>query len=481
MRRFPAAAALAAITLSLVVPLASAHNEQYGAHSMAWGASPNPTTANDGAQVYSIDEVVAAKAHFVDGVRSWDVVIRPVNGGQPSSCHEDLATDERGKYPTDVYINCPWDTTRATKHTLPGRTPGDQADDPKFARVWESQDFGPSVNGKYVIEITAVNAAITCGALLTPCGPDERYVSEPHPLHQSNSNPPRWREVWVVNGVAQPNGVNSRFDPATNRISVTWAPNPEPDVSYIVQEKVGDGKWSAGAGVPGNATRYERAIEQPGTYQYRVAAVRPAPTRDGSDAAKKSDFVTAAPIEIAQVTPPTTAGANAADGAPDTGGGDPGVFIPGDTPTTTGAPGGTRGSRPPGPGPSSSPGRFSGPAPTGFRPSGSAPRSTGTTAGEYGEAEGEGPDGGFSAVLPYDQPREQFAEDDGLGEEAGPETLAGVVPKPRDTRQLLIYMAISLTLFVFAMQLTVLVRRSKPTLATAEQYQDDFDDWLGGF
>jgi hypothetical protein len=44
-------------------------------------------------------------------------------------------------------------------------------------------------------------------------------------------------------------------------------------------------------------------------------------------------------------------------------------------------------------------------------------------------------------------------------------------------------MAISLTLFVFAMQLTVLVRRSRPALASAapEHYHDDFDDWLGGF
>jgi hypothetical protein len=34
------------------------------------------------------------------------------------------------------------------------------------------------------------------------------------------------------------------------------------------------------------------------------------------------------------------------------------------------------------------------------------------------------------------------------------------------------------------MQLTVLVRRSRPALAgpaTAETYHDDFDDWLGGF
>lgn len=470
MRKLLFATGLAALGLSLIVPVASAHNERY-VHDLAWGASPDPTTANDGAQVYSNDEVVAAGVHFADGVRSWDVVIRPVNGGQPSTCHEDLAQED-GKYPPDVYINCPWDTTRATNHTLPGATRGVDARDPKFNRTWQTQDLGASTNGKYTIEITAYNSGLDCG-LLTGC---KQGPVEAHPLYQSGSDPPRWREVWVVNGIAAPGGVTNSYDPGSSRINVTWAPNPEPDVSYIVQEKVGDGKWSAGVGVPGNATRYERVIEQPGTYQYRVGAVRPAPTRDGSDATKRSDFVAAQAVEIAQITPPTTAGANAADGAPD--GGDPGVFIPGDT-STTSRPGGTRGSSPARPGPSSS-SRFSGPT-AGFRPSGSANRSTGTTGGEPGEAEGEEPDGGFSPILPYDQPREGFAEPEDGDEQAAPE-LAGGVPKLRDTRQLLIFMAISLTLFVFAMQLTVLVRKSKPALASAENnYQDDFDDWLGGF
>src|SRR5689334_9054399 len=106
MRRLLAAAAVAAVGLTVTVPLAWAHTEAY-VHEMAWGAAPNPSTANDGSQVFSNDEVVAAKVSFVDGVQSWDVVIRPVNGGQPSTCHEDLATDDRGQYPTVVYINCP--------------------------------------------------------------------------------------------------------------------------------------------------------------------------------------------------------------------------------------------------------------------------------------------------------------------------------------------------------------------------------------
>jgi hypothetical protein len=467
MRKLAFATGLAALGLSLIVPVASAHNERY-VHDLAWGASPNPTTANDGAEVFNNDEVVAAAVHFADGVRSWDVVLRPVNGGQPSTCHEDLAQED-GRYPADVYINCPWDTTRATAHTLPGATRGIEARDPKFNRTWQSQDLGPSVNGKYTIEITVYNSGLDC-RILTGC---KQGPVEPHPLYQSGSNPPRWREVWVVNGVAAPGGVTNSFDPGSSRINVTWAPNPEPDVSYIVQEKVGDGKWSAGVGVPGNATRYERVVEQPGTYQYRVGAVRPAPTPDSSDATERSDFVAAQAVEIAQITPPTTAGPNNADGAPD--GGDPGVFIPGDTSTTTG-PGGTGGPARPGPSPSRS-----GPT-AGSRPSGTAGRPTAVTAREPGEAEGEEPDTGFSATLPYEQ-REQFAELEESEEQAAPETLAGgVVPKPRDTRQLLIFMAISLTLFVFAMQLTVLVRKSKPVPLGADQtYQDDFDDWLGGF
>ena len=151
--------------MTLTVPLASAHDERY-VHEFAWGASPSPSTANDGAQVYSIDEVVAAKVFMTDGVRSWDVVIRPVNGGPPSTCHEDLAQDTKKSppYPQTVYINCPWDTTRATKHTLPGSTPEADAGNVNFSRTWQSEDLGPSANGKYTIEITASN----CGSDLRP-------------------------------------------------------------------------------------------------------------------------------------------------------------------------------------------------------------------------------------------------------------------------------------------------------------------------
>lgn len=482
MRRLLAGAALAAVGFTVVVPLASAHVDG-SEHVLVWQNPSNPSgprTANDGGEVWSNDEVVGAYANFPDGIRSWDVVIRPVNGGPASTCHEDLAQSGTD-YPTELYINCPWDTTRATEHTLAGATPEANAKDPRFQRTWQSRDLGPAPNGKYTVEITVTNAGkavFKCGLLVKGCEP--RPV-EPHPLYQTDSNPPRWRELFVVNEVANPGGVGSAFDQGTNRISVTWGPNPEPDVTYVVQEKIGDEKWSAGVGVAG--TRYERTLDQPGKYQYRVAAVRPAPTRDRGDATKRSEYVAASVVDVAHITPPTTAGSGAgangggvgSDGAP--GGGDAGVFVPTDSPTGTTAPGARGGS----PGRNTTTGRPSG---SSARPSGSSSRPTGSTSFELGEAEGMGPDDGFSAELPYYREEGDPVfdeEDDGSDEEAGPETLAGgVVPKPRDTRQLLIYMASALTLFVFAMQLTVLLRRTKPALAPAQDhYHDDFDDWLG--
>jgi hypothetical protein len=479
MRRLLAGAALAAIGLTTVVPLASAHVDP-NEHILEWGQSPNPTTANDGGEVWSNDEAVGAYAKFIDGIRSWDVVIRPVNGGPASTCHEDLAQDG-DKYPVEVYINCPWDTTRAVEHTLAGATLGSNAANPRFSRTWQSRDLGPAPNGKYTVEITVTNSGkqFCPGIIFAPC---KTLPVEAHPLYQPETNPARWRELFVTNDAANPGGVASGFDQANNRISVTWAPNPEPDVSYIVQEKVGDGKWSSGVGVPG--ARYERMVDQPGQYQYRVAAVRPAPNRDNAGATKRSDYVAASAVNVAQITPPTTAGSGAGpnggaagpDGAP--AGGDPGASVPTDPTSPTTAGGGSRG---PAPGKTSA----SGTRPSGAsspRPSGSSSRATGSNRFEPGEAEGMGPDDGFSAELPYqlNQGDPVFEEDDGSDEEAGPQTLAGgVVPKPRDTRQLLIYMASALTLFVFAMQLTVLLRRTKPALAATEHYHDDFDDWLG--
>jgi hypothetical protein len=477
MRRFLAAAGAAVVSIAVVVPVARAVTPD-SQHKLDWwtpvkydqngNPQPQPSTAPDGASVYSTDEVITAKADFVDGVKSWDVRLQPTSGGPASTCHEDIAPDGSGNYPQIVYMNCPWDTTRVVDRTLDQPTPAGVVGDQNLQRNWHLNDHGASANGKYDIQVTVVNAGRPAGLLTSGIQGDQQFT-----LYQPNTNPARWREVWVTNDVSAPTGVAAAYDAGAGRIHVTWAPNPEPDVSYVVQEKVGSGQWSSGAAVPGNATSYDRAVDQPGNYQYRVAAVRPAPTSDsggGASATKRSDYVAAQAVQINQVTPPTTAGGvNGPDGTIDHSG-DAGVLLPTD-PTAPGA-------APSGPGgPNGTPagGRSSGGLP-GSHVSTPANRPTGSTAAGGGEAEGEGPDEGFSSTLPYYQAQDGSTDGLGNGDEE-PASMSPLVnvPRPRDTRAVLIPLAGGLAMFVLAMQVTVLIRR-RPAMATAE---DDFDDWLG--
>ena len=484
MRRFLAAAGAAALGLAVVAPVAARAAMPDNGHQLSFyqpvtydrmtGNKTNlPATANDGDAVYSTDEVVTVAADFRnsgDGIKSWDVVLRPVNGGTPSTCHENEAL-RNGVYPGIVYINCPWDTTRAVDRTHDA-TNTDPVDSQNYDRNWHLNDHGPSVNGKYSIEVTVTNSGVA-GGLITQSIPGDQQFT----LYEPNTNPPRWRQVWVNNDVAAPTGINAAYDPGSARINVTWAPNPEPDVTYLVQEKVGDGKWGNPITVPGTATNYTRAVDQPGKYQYQVAAQRPGPTADsggGATAVKKSAYVASSVVSVDQVTPPTTAaGPNGADGSIDHSG-DNGVFLPTDaSPTTAGnAPAGA-----------SAKGGGSGGAPrpgaTGgvTRPSGPAARANGSAAsGGGGEAEGEGPDEGFSSTLPFTQ---QDGSADGLGDGSeDPETMGPnfvKVPKPQDARSVLIPMAGALVVFMLAMQLMVWARRRPATLAASG---DDFDDWM---
>src|SRR5258706_9685296 len=168
----------------------------------------------------------------------------------------------------------------------------------------------------------------------------------------------------------------------------------------MVQEKVGDGKWNGGVAVPGSATNYVRTVDQPGKYQYQVAAVRPAPTADsgnGASATKTSNYVAASVVNVPQVAPPTTAaaGPNGPDGSIDHSG-DNGVSLPTD-PTSSTAPG----SHASGKGTLAA-GR-SGVALGAPRPAGSSSRPAGASAAAGGAAEGEGPGGGDSATPPFQQ------------------------------------------------------------------------------
>ncbi|HVW35589.1 MAG TPA: hypothetical protein VHL53_23860 [Acidimicrobiia bacterium] len=481
-RRLLAAAGAAAIGLAIVMPVAARAVPADPTHTMEFytpvrwdtGSPVNqPATAPDKASVSSTDQVVTVKVNFKTsganggGVKSWDVRIVPVNGGPGSSCHEDLAP-ENGLYKDIIYINCPWDTTRATDRTLDQPTPSGNATDQLFSRNWHLKDNGPSVNGPYNIQVTARSAGQVCNLLSCPpnAAKEAQYELYEDPGAQ------RWRQVYVTNGVADPTGVSSSFDPASNRINITWAANPEPDTSYSLREKIGDGAWSPGVAVPQGTTNYVKTVDSPGKYQYQVQAVRPAPTDKDGSATKTSRYVAASAVTVAQVAPPTTAGnvngPNGPDGTIDHSG-DNGPLIPTD-PTSPTAPGThvagavtTAGSRG---------GTVSGAKNSG----GKATGSHGAAAGDS-EAEGEGPDDGYAATLNYNQ--EQDGTEDGLGagDEESPESMSKLVnvPKPQDARALLVPLAVSLAVFVLSMQMIVVIRR-RPAMATVE---DDFDDWMG--
>jgi len=485
MRRLLAASGVAALSLAVVVPLAHADPAD-NTHKMNWWVPYNqqnqvqPATADDGSQVSGTDQVVTVKVDFPDGIKSWQVIVQPEGGGTPSTCEEDYVPSQTGgAYPNHIYVECPWDTTRAVDRTLDQPTPASQAPDMyHYDHNWHLNDHGASVNGKYAIEVKAFSAAQSC---LLGC---TYGTSVEYDLFQDyNANPQRWREVYVTNGVVDPTGVAAGYDAGSGNVNVTWAPNPEPDVTYLVQEKVGAGNWAPIAAVPAGTTNYVRSIGQPGKYQYQVAAQRPAPTANNGSATTTSHYVAAQAITVAAVSPPTTAapgsgggGGGGAAGAPAAGGTDgPTGYIDHSGDNGVVAPAG-------------------GPAPTagvGSHVSGSAKgtpasaHSTGSksssgAAAADGEAEGEGPDTGFASTLPY-QSQDGATDGLGSGNEESPESMSNLVnvPRPQDARALLIPLAGALAMFVLAAQGMYLLRRRTPVTAGGVVVEDDFDDWMG--
>lgn len=106
-------------------------------------------------------------------------------------------------------------------------------------------------------------------------------------------------------------------------VSLTWSPNPEPDITgYRLEVATGD-SWSVVTETQG--TSYA-AVVAPGTYQYRVTALRSSPTmRDGrpSDPSSPIAVIVEAPRET-DSNGGTYGGRNLGRGA--VGGGDPRVY-----------------------------------------------------------------------------------------------------------------------------------------------------------
>ncbi|HET9771857.1 MAG TPA: hypothetical protein VFS16_13275, partial [Acidimicrobiia bacterium] len=130
--------------------------------------------------------------------------------------------DERFKRPrSEFWVDCRWDTGRYA-------------------------DQGPSANGRYLIRVMARQ-----GDGLQPVGPD--------------------RAVAVTNAASAPQDVTMSYDEVGERATLTWLPNPEPDVArYDVEEEI-KGNWTRVAET--TEPRFETRLTD-AAHRFRVAAER---------------------------------------------------------------------------------------------------------------------------------------------------------------------------------------------------------------
>lgn len=159
-----------------------------------------------------------------EGVGGWRVdVVAPPEAAYPGF---GPICEGTGDGENHVQVACPWDTT-----AYPGG--------------------GTSLNQMYRLRLSAWPA-------------------------RGSSSEPAWaprREVTLVNRAAAPKGVRLAYEASTRQVSLSWKVSPEPDVAkYVVEERVEEAPWQA-VGEVGEPA-FQRRLEQPGTYRYRVAAVR---------------------------------------------------------------------------------------------------------------------------------------------------------------------------------------------------------------
>ncbi|HVW35592.1 MAG TPA: hypothetical protein VHL53_23875 [Acidimicrobiia bacterium] len=392
---------------------------------------------DDGARLSG--QAVHIKARVADnaGVKSWEVeALAPDGADYPG--YGTVCEKVEGGSRASVTIDCVWDTTAYPN------------------------DGGPARNRPYLLRITA------------QAGARSSMFSNGQPPSPRHSD----RNVIVSNPVSAPRNVHLTWADATRQATVQWQPNPEPDVvSYVVQERVGDGSWKNVGQAGGKVTTFTRTLSAPGTYRYQVAALRAAgPDNEtvqsawAGPAAEPKQIVVAEPKRpeaSTTTTQPETAGPSGPTSDP----GDPTKPAPAPV-TAAGEANGQPGPGTPAPG---APGATSGdlsrgafvtsiqPGVPGSVQSGGATvggKVTPVTAKPSAPAEldeSEGPDTGYSSALPYKAQAGAEKEDGDSGKVLVglPEAVSG-----NDARHLLVPLAAGLLLFVFAMHALYASRRS---------------------
>jgi hypothetical protein len=391
---------------------------------------------DDGARLSGQTVHIKAKAGYYGGVQSWSVgVLAPEGADYPG--YGTICEQNESRSPASVSIDCAWDTTAYPN------------------------DGGPAQNRPYVVRITIT-------------GSQSGSVPDGGPHSED-------RGVTVSNPVSAPRDVRLTFAENTKQATVRWQPNPEPDIiSYVVEERVGDGPWKNVGQAGGKVTSFTRSLSAPGTYRYQVAALRAAGSDDDTiqsawsgPAAEPKQIVVAEPPRPTSTT--TTAPPSADEPAQPPPPADPGDPTKGPAPVPVTSAGAVNDPAAPGaPAPDGSTdasrsGALISPiqhgAPGSVQSGGAkigglaAPPSTKPPKAPKELDESEGPDTGFSQQLPYKQDG-QSAEDGGsMGKMLVglPEAIGG-----DETRQVLVPLAGGLLLFVFAMHALYISRRAAP-------------------
>ncbi|MEA2516860.1 MAG: hypothetical protein QOG16_698 [Actinomycetota bacterium] len=125
--------------------------------------------------------------------------------------------------------------------------------------------------------------------------------------------------VKVDNAPQPPSNLTSSVKGQT--VSLSWSPNPEADITgYRVEVSAGGAEWTSVTQTQG--TDYAAEVA-PGSYEYRVVALRSSPTMDGGRPSDPSS-----PVSLSVAAPPSAPadGGLGGKGRGYTGGGDPRVY-----------------------------------------------------------------------------------------------------------------------------------------------------------
>ena len=120
----------------------------------------------------------------------------------------------------------------------------------------------------------------------------------------------------------QPTGVTTTVDQDTRVVTVSWAPNPEPDlIGYEVQKQAPDGTWVQYAVTAEQAVSDESTAYSGGTHRYRVVALRRAANPQFANASPHSETSAEVPAPPPGTPPPPEGGSGGGTGGGNTGAG----------------------------------------------------------------------------------------------------------------------------------------------------------------